>query len=37
MSLRTKVGVGELGPRRFAVHGTPVDCVLVALNGLIPE
>ena len=23
------------GERRFAVHGTPADCVLIALNGLL--
>lgn len=27
----------EHGPRRFAVDGTPADCVIVALNDLMPE
>jgi len=35
-TLRRPVGCRRLAERRFAVEGTPVDCVLVALNGLIP-
>lgn len=35
-TLRRPVGCQRLGERRFAVAGTPVDCVLIALNGLIP-
>jgi 5'-nucleotidase len=29
--------VGQLGPRRYAVAGTPADCVRVALHRLAPE
>ena len=36
MSFRAEVEVQSLGPRTLAVHGTPVDCTLVGLNGLIP-
>ena len=35
MSWRENVQVEPRGERRFAVHGTPADCVLVALNGLL--
>ncbi len=35
MSWRQNVQVEPRGERRFAVHGTPADCVLVALNGLL--
>lgn len=31
-----KVVCKQRGPRRFAVEGTPADCSIVALNGLIP-
>lgn len=34
-TLRRPVDCRRLAERRFAVEGTPVDCVLVALNGLI--
>jgi 5'-nucleotidase len=34
-TLRRPVDCQRLAERRFAVEGTPVDCVLVALNGLI--
>ena len=37
LSWRQNVQVEERGERRFAVHGTPADCVLVALNGLLGE
>ena len=30
-----EVQVEKRGTKRFAVHGTPADCVLVALNGLL--
>lgn len=36
MSFRSEVAVESLEPRTLAVHGTPVDCALVGLNGLIP-
>ncbi|MDX1575326.1 MAG: 5'/3'-nucleotidase SurE [Kiloniellales bacterium] len=35
-TLRRPVDCRHLNERRFAVTGTPVDCVLAALNGLIP-
>ena len=35
LSWRQNVQVEQRGERRFAVHGTPADCVLVALNGLL--
>ena len=35
LSWRENVQVEPRGERRFAVHGTPADCVLVALSGLL--
>ena len=35
-TLRRPVGCRRLSERRFAIDGTPVDCIIVALNGLIP-
>ena len=35
LSWRQNVQVEPRGERRFAVHGTPADCVLIALNGLL--
>lgn len=35
LSWRQDVQVEPRGERRFAVHGTPADCVLVALHGLL--
>ncbi len=35
-SLRRPVDCRRLAERRYAIDGTPVDCVLIALNGLIP-
>ena len=35
-TLRRPVDCRRLDERRYAVAGTPVDCVLAALNGLIP-
>lgn len=31
------IAVEERGPREFAVHGTPADCVRLALHTLAPE
>ena len=28
--------VEQLGPRRFAIDGTPTDCVNLAINGIMP-
>ena len=36
-TLRRPVDCRRLAERRYAVEGTPVDCVMVALNGLIPD
>lgn len=35
LSWRQNVQVESRGERRFVVHGTPADCVLIALNGLL--
>ena len=35
LSWRQNVQVESRGDRRFAVHGTPADCVLIALSGLL--
>lgn len=35
-SIARDVHVQRQAPRRFAVSGTPVDCAIVGLNGLIP-
>ena len=35
LSWRENVQVEPRGERRFAVHGTPADCVLVSLSGLL--
>ena len=35
LSWRQDVQVEPRGEKRFAVHGTPADCVLIALNGLL--
>lgn len=37
MSLRRTVGIETLGPRRFAVDGSPADCVTVALQHLMVD
>ena len=37
ISLTEFVRVREIDPRRFAVNGTPSDCVLLALDELMPE
>ena len=35
LSWKQNVQVEPRGERRFAVHGTPADCVLIALSGLL--
>ena len=35
LSWKQDVGVEDRGEKRFAVAGTPGDCVLIALNGLL--
>jgi len=35
LTLRRPLQVRRIGPRRFAVDGTPTDCVLVAINHLV--
>ncbi len=36
LTLRRPLAVHRLGPRKFAISGTPTDCVLLAVNKLIP-
>lgn len=36
LTLHRPLRVSELAPRRLAVDGTPVDCVKLALTGLLP-
>ncbi len=36
LTLHRPLRVHELGPRRMSVNGTPVDCVKLALTGLLP-
>lgn len=36
LTLHRPLRANELAPRRFAVDGTPVDCVKLALTGLLP-
>ena len=36
LTLHRPLRVQELAPRRLAVDGTPVDCVKLALTGLLP-
>lgn len=36
LTLHRPLRANELGPRRIAVDGTPVDCVKLALTGLLP-
>ncbi|HVZ01072.1 MAG TPA: 5'/3'-nucleotidase SurE [Dongiaceae bacterium] len=35
LTLRRPLQIHRLGPRRFAIAGTPTDCVLVAVNHLV--
>ncbi len=37
LTLHRPLRARRLGPRRFAVDGTPTDCVLLALKNLIPD
>lgn len=37
MSLRRDVAIAERGARRFAISGSPADCVLIALQHLMVE
>ena len=37
LTLRRPLQVRRLSPRRFAVDGTPTDCVLLAVNHIIPK
>lgn len=37
ITLHRPLRVKEVGPRRFAVNGTPTDCVKLALTGLLPS
>jgi len=37
LTLHRPLRVNKIAPRRFAVNGTPSDCVNLAINGLLPE
>ncbi|MFQ5849237.1 MAG: 5'/3'-nucleotidase SurE [Candidatus Binatia bacterium] len=37
LTLHRPLRVREIGPRRFAVDGTPADCVKLALTGFLPQ
>src|SRR6185503_5492222 len=37
LTLTRPLRVRQLGPRRFAVDGTPTDCVLLALNAVLKD
>ena len=36
LTLHRPLRVDPLGPRRFAVNGTPTDCVNLAILGILP-
>lgn len=37
LTVRTPLRVHKLGPRRFAVNGTPTDCVLIAVGQIMAD
>lgn len=37
LSIRSPLRFHELAPQRYAVSGTPTDCVITALRAIIPE
>ena len=37
LSYTTPIQAEQLGPRRYAVSGTPADCVILAMNAFLPE
>lgn len=37
LTIRQAIEVDVRGDKTFAVHGTPVDCIVVALNGLMKD
>ena len=37
LTLHRPLRIRQLGPRRFAVDGTPTDCVLLAVNGVMKD
>lgn len=37
LTLQRPLRVRQLGPRRFAVDGTPTDCVLLAVNAVLKD
>jgi len=37
LTLQRPLRIRKLGPRRFAVDGTPTDCVLLAVNGVLKD
>lgn len=37
LTLQRPLRIDKVGPRAFAVDGTPTDCVNLAINGILPE
>lgn len=37
LSIRTPLRYRKLAPKRFAVNGTPTDCVLMAVGAIVPD
>lgn len=37
LTLRRPLRIRKLGPRRFAIDGTPTDCVLLAINEIMKD
>lgn len=37
LTVRTPLRLNKLGPRRFAVNGTPTDCVLIAVGQVMAD
>ena len=37
LSLHTPIRIRKIGPRKFAVNGTPTDCVFVAFNKVMKD
>jgi len=37
LTLRTPLRIRKLGPKRFAVDGTPTDCALLAINNIMRD
>jgi len=37
LSLHSPLRADEIGPRQFAVDGTPTDCIILGVNQILPE